>query len=52
MSEEEKEVLVLLMEVNNYGRWTEVPSHRVADKKKVVKEVRLMNEGMHNLLWQ
>ena len=52
LSAEEKEVLDLLRKVCDNGKWEEVPNLRAADKRKVAKEVRLVDGVMHNLLWQ
>ena len=45
-------MLALLKEVRGNGKWEEVPNLRAADKRKVAKEVRLVDGVMHNLLWQ
>ena len=52
LNTEEKEVLELLRKVCDNGKWEEVPNLRAADKKKVAKEVSLVDGVMHNLLWQ
>ena len=52
LSTEEKEVLELLRKVRDNGKWEEVPNLRAADKRKVAKEVGLVDGVMHNLLWQ
>ena len=52
LSTEEKEVLEMLRKVRDNGKWEEVPNLRAADKRKVTKEVRLVDGVMHNMLWQ
>ena len=52
LSIEEKGVLDLLREVRDNGKWEEVPNLRATDKRKVAKEVKLVDGVMHNLLWQ
>ena len=52
LSTEEKEVLTLLRKMRDNRQWKEVPNLRAADRRKVAKEVRLVDGVMHNLLWQ
>ena len=52
LTEVEKEVLDLLRKVRDDGEWKEVPNMRAVDRKKLMKEVDLVDGVMHNLLWQ
>ena len=49
---EEKEVLRLLREVHDNGEWKEVPNLRAYDRRKVMRQVDLVDGVMHNLLKQ
>ena len=46
------EVLALLRKVRDDGEWKEVPNMRAVDRKKLMKEVELVEGVMHNLLSQ
>ena len=50
--EEEKDVLLLLRKVCNDGKWKQVPNLRAYDRRKVMKEVHLVDGVMHNLIRQ
>ena len=50
--EEEKDVLLLLRKVCNDGKWEQVPNLRAYDRRKVMKEVHLVDGLMHNLIRQ
>ena len=52
LTEDEKEVLHLLRKIRDDGEWKEVPNMRAVDRKKLMKEVTLVDGVMHNLLWQ
>ena len=52
LKETEKEVLSLLRKVRDDGEWKEVPNMRAVDRKKLMKEVELVDGVMHNLLSQ
>ena len=45
-------MLTLLRKMRDNRQWKEVPNLRAADRRKVAKEVRLVDGVMHNLLWQ
>ena len=51
LTEEEKEVLGLLRKIQGGTSWGEVPNLRATDRKKVMREVGLVEGLMHNLLW-
>ena len=50
LTEEESDVLGLLRKMRDGGEWKEVPNLRAVDRRKVMKEVQLVNGVMHNLL--
>ena len=52
LTEEEKEVISLLRKVRDSGEWKEVPNLRAFDRRKVMKEVELVDGLMHNLIFQ
>jgi len=52
LEDDEKEVLELLRKVKNDEEWKEVPNMRAVERKKLMKEVELLEGVMHNLLWQ
>ena len=50
LSTTEKEVLAQLREVQGSGSWEKVPSLRAVERKKVMKEVELVDGVLHNLI--
>ena len=52
MNDDEKAVVALLRKVRDDGEWKEVPNLRAVDRKRLMKEVDLVDGVMHNLLWQ
>ena len=52
LTEEEKEVLLLLRKVRSDGEWKQVPNLRAYDRRKVLKEVQLVDGVMHNVIRQ
>ena len=52
LEDDEKEVLDLLRKVRDDEEWKEVPNMRAVERKKLSKEVELLEGVMHNLLWQ
>ena len=52
LEDDEKEVLELLRKVRDDEEWKEVPNMRAVERKKLMKEVELLEGVMHNLLWQ
>ena len=52
LTDEEKTVVGMLRKVRDDGEWKEVPNLRAVDRKKLMKEVDLVDGVMHNLLWQ
>lgn len=52
LGNEEKEVLALLRKVQGDGKWEDVPNLRAMDRRKVTKEVGLVEGVMHNVVWK
>ena len=52
LTQVEKEVLDLLRKVQGETSWGMVPNLRAAERKKVMKEVGLVEGLMHNLVWK
>lgn len=50
LTADEQEVLALLRKVQEAGTWEAVPNLRAADRKKVMKEVEMVEGVMHNLV--
>ena len=50
LTDVENEVLGLLRMVRDDGEWKEVPNLRATDRRKVMKEVELVDGLMHNLI--
>jgi len=48
----EKEVLTLLRKVQGEQTWKEVPNLRTVERKKVLKEVAMVDGVMHNVVWK
>ena len=51
LTDQEKEVLKLLRDVQMKTTWDDVPSLRAVDRKRVRKEVEMVDGLMHNLVW-
>ena len=49
---EEKDVLLLLRKIRDNGEWKEVPNLRAYDRRKVMREVNLVDGVMHNMISQ
>ena len=49
MTDDEKKVLDLLRKIRDDGEWKEVPNMRAVDRRKLMKEVDLVDGVMHNL---
>ena len=52
LNDDEKAVVALLRKVRDDGEWKEVPNLRAVDRKRLMKEVDLVDGVMHNLLWR
>ena len=52
LTNDEKKVLDLLRRIRDDGEWKEVPNMRAVDRRKLMKEVDLVDGVMHNLLRQ
>ena len=52
LTSEEKEVLELLRKVQGDGKWLNVPNLRAQDRRKVKKEVEMVECVMHNVVWK
>ena len=50
LNQEEKDVVHLLRKVRDNGEWKEVPNLRAYDRRKVMREVNLVDGVMHNLI--
>ena len=52
LTDDEQKVLDLLRKIRDDGEWKEVPNMRAVDRRKLMKEVELVDGVVHNLLWQ
>ena len=50
LQDDEHEVLDMLRQVRDNGEWKEVPNLRAVDRRKVMKEVALVDGVMHNMI--
>ena len=50
MTNDEREVLELLKEARSNGKWDELRNLKTIDRKEIMREVKLVDGVMHNLL--
>ena len=52
LTDEEKKLLDLLRKIRDDGEWEELPNIKAVDRRKLMKEVDLVDGELHNLLRQ